>query len=99
MAATRSLDEWFGDGRKWRVAEEVTGTATMQKGIKVVFDRGHFTIAPSPPGGWRSPLSTNASNRGFVLIETDPTGAHDIGERVAFAEQHVRQARKQGAIW
>lgn len=98
MTSKGNWDEWFGAGKKWRVCEEVTGQARMQRGVLVTFRRGLFTIAA--PGAYRSPLSTNLGNRGVLLVQTDPTGAHDIpGTRAVFGEAKVREARLQGAIW
>lgn len=98
MSSTGTWDEWFGNGRKWRVAEEVTGQV-KQNGLTVTFRRGRFEVARG--GGFRSPLSTNLGRFGVLLQETDATGALDLpGSRAVFGEAAVKKAiEKYAAIW
>jgi hypothetical protein len=107
VSTTDQWDELFGGGRKWRVAEEVTGTelangdtgAGLIAGIPVVFDRGRFEL---PPGAaYRSLLSTNLGRRGVLLAETSADGAADIpGSRIAVGEPAVKRAREEySAVW
>lgn len=97
MSSTGSWEEWFS-GRKWRVAEEVTGTVEHD-GVEVEFRRGVFTIAP--PGAFRSALSTNLGRKGLLLQETDASGEHDVpGSRAVFGSAAVARARENfGAVW
>lgn len=103
MSTTGKWDDLF-KGRKWRVAEEVSGqvTARVKRGQPVVvitFTRGRFEIPA--PGAYRSPLSTNLGRRGLLLQETDLTGEHDLpGARLAVGEPAVQKAReKYAAVW
>lgn len=100
-------EELFG-GRKWRVAEEVTGVvhadgfhdgALMQGSIRVTFASGRFEI--EPPGAYQSILSTNQGRRGVLLQETDASGATDIpGSRIAVGYIALGKARDRfAAIW
>lgn len=100
-------DEFFGT-RKWRVAEELTGTVhadgfhageMVQPSIRVTFAKGCFEI--EPPGAFQSILSTNQGRRGVVLQETDESGAHDIpGSRIALGYIALDKARsKYAAVW
>lgn len=98
MATKGAWEELFGGGRKWRVAEEVTGEAT-EGGHTVKFTRGRFEL---PVGAaYRSPLSTNLGRRGLVLVETSADGSTDIpGSRIAVGEAAVSRARTQfSAVW
>lgn len=97
MATKGTWEELFS-GRKWRVAEEVTGEVT-ERGFTVTFSRGRFEI---PQGAaYRSPLSTNLGRRGLVLIETNADGSLDLpGSRIAVGEAAVSRARAQfSAVW
>jgi hypothetical protein len=107
VSTTGKWDELFGAGRKWRVAEEMTGTvpadgylgADVLPGLPVKFERGRFEL---PVGAaYRSLLSTNLGRRGVLLQETDETGASDIpGSRIAVGEPAVAKARQEyGAVW
>lgn len=107
MSTTGQWDELFGGGRKWRVAEEVTGTVTADgdtgagtlAGIPVKFDHGRFEL---PEGAaYRSLLSTNLGRRGVLLAETSADGSADVpGSRVAVGEPAVRRAREEySAVW
>lgn len=98
MATTGTWEELFGGGRKWRVAEELTGEVP-ESGFTVKFARGRFEL---PAGAaFRSPLSTNLGRRGVVLQETDADGATDVpGSRIAVGEAAVTRARKEfSAVW
>lgn len=108
MSTTGSWGSLF-QGRKWRVAEELTGTVTVKaapsdgsKGkvsVTVAFQRGVFEL---PPGAaYRSPLSTNLARRGVVLQETDAAGELDIpGSRIALGATAVEMARQNyQAVW
>lgn len=98
MATKGTWEELFGGGRKWRVAEEVSGEVT-EAGWTVRFDRGRFE---TPPGAaYQSLLSTNLGRRGVVLQETDAAGAVDVpGSRIAVGEAAVSRARSQfSAVW
>lgn len=108
MSTLDRWDELFGHGRRWRVAEELTGLVpadgyhedrVLQAGVPVAFDHGTFEIPA--PGAYRSVLSTNLGRRGVVLQETDATGAKDIpGSRIAIGAPAVRRAREVfGAVW
>lgn len=106
MATTGTWDELFGGGRKWRVAEEMTGVVQARpadsprgRRVAVKFTRGHFEL---PEGAaFRSPLSTNLGRRGLVLQETDASGETDIpGSRVAIGNHAAERVREQySAIW
>ena len=108
MSTTGNWGTLFG-GRKWRVAEELTGRVTvralMNDGSKrrptvtVEFRRGEFEL---PAGfAYQSPLSTNFARRGVVLQETDAAGALDVpGSRIAIGAVAVEQARRDySAVW
>lgn len=98
MSTTGMWDELFGTGRKWRVAEELTGTLP-DSGYDVTYDRGRFEL---PPGAaFRSLLSTNLGRRGVVLVETSPDGSTDIpGSRIAVGAGALERARKEfSAVW
>jgi hypothetical protein len=87
--------------RKWRVAEEFTGTvrAPGYRGIKVTFARGRFEL---PPGvAFQSPVSTNMGRRGVLLVETSADGSSDLpGSRLTLGEAAVKKAREQfSAVW
>jgi hypothetical protein len=97
VSTTGQWEELFS-GRKWRVAEEVTGTL-RHDGVVVPFTRGRFEL---PVGAaFRSLLSTNLGRRGVLLQETDAAGEHDIpGTRIAVGEGSVKLARKRfSAVW
>ena len=107
MSSTGQWEELFGNGRKWRVAEEVTGTepangdtgAGIMAGIPVVFDHGRFEL---PEGAaYRSLLSTNLGRRGVLLVETSADGSADVpGSRIAVGEPAVKKAREEfSAVW
>jgi hypothetical protein len=107
VSTTGQWDELFGGGRKWRVAEEVSGTVTADgdtgagivAGIPVTFDRGRFEL---PEGAaYRSLLSTNRGRRGVLLAETSADGSTDVpGSRIAVGEPAVQRAREQyAAVW
>jgi hypothetical protein len=98
MATKGTWEELFGGGRKWRVAEEVSGEAVEGR-HRVVFDRGWFEL---PPGAaFRSLLSTNLGRRGLLLTETNADGSQDIpGSRIAVGVASVNRAREQfSAVW
>jgi hypothetical protein len=98
MSTTGMWDELFGGGRKWRVAEELTGVLP-EAGYDVTFDHGRFEL---PAGAaFRSLLSTNLGRRGAVLVETGPDGSADLpGTRIAVGTGAVDKARRDyGAIW
>jgi len=98
MATTGAWDELFGGGRKWRVAEELTGVLT-EAGYTVTFKRGWFEL---PVGAaYQSLLSTNLGRRGLVLQETDARGVSDVpGSRIAVGAGSVRRAREEySAVW
>lgn len=104
MSTTNRWEELFGAGRKWRVAEEVSGDVTTparrgRPAVTVKFTRGLFAVAA--PGAYQSPLSTNLGRNGVLLQETDDSGASDIpGSRMAVGAPAVRKAREQyGAVW
>lgn len=97
MATTGAWKELF-DGRKWRVAEELSGELRTD-GFSVRFTRGWFEL---PLGAaFRSRLSTNLGRRGAVLQETDAQGVKDIpGSRLAVGAGSIKRAREEyGAIW
>jgi hypothetical protein len=98
MSTTGRWRELFA-GRKWRVAEELTGTV-LQDGAQVLFERGLFEILTAQHA-YESPLSTNKALRGTVLQETDATGQTDIpGSRIAIGTPAVRTARREyEAVW
>jgi hypothetical protein len=98
MATKGTWEELFGGGRKWRVAEEVTGDVT-EAGYTVRFTRGQFEM---PAGSaFRSLLSTNLGRRGFILAETNADGSQDIpGSRIAVGAHSVTRARQEfSAVW
>ena len=104
MSTTNMWEELFGNGRKWRVAEELTGDIAAAAGpgepeVLVRFDRGWFSM--QAPGAYRSPLSTNLGRRGVVLVETDDSGSVDCpGTRIAIGVHALRRARREhAAIW
>jgi hypothetical protein len=88
-------------GRKWRVAEELTGTVAVpgQQGVSVIFQRGRFEV--NAPGAFQSPLSTNLGRRGVVLKETDAEGKTDLpGSRITVGAAALKKAAAEyGAIW
>lgn len=97
MSTLGTWDELFA-GRKWRVAEELTGSVRHNKAL-VVFERGEFEL---PAGSaFRSLLSTNMGRRGVILQETDATGETDIpGSRIAVGHKSVVKARQDySAVW
>lgn len=103
MSTTDRWEELFR-GRKWRVAEEVSGEVTIPKRrgqpeIVITFRRGNFTVAA--PGAFQSPLSTNKGRAGVLLVETDSSGSVDYpGTRMAVGAPAVRKARQEyGAVW
>lgn len=104
MSTTGMWDVLF-KGRKWRVAEELTGDVPVPPerpgdapGL-VRFDRGWFSMGE--PYAYRSPLSTNLGRRGVILAETDDAGSADLpGPRIAVGVHALRKARLQyGAVW
>jgi hypothetical protein len=104
VSTTNMWEELFGGGRKWRVAEELTGDQLTTAGpgepdILVRFDRGWFSM--EPPGAYRSPLSTNLGRRGVVLVRTDASGSSDVpGSRIAIGVHALRRARQEfSAVW
>lgn len=103
MSTTDRWEELFR-GRRWRVAEEVSGTVTIPKRrgipeVVITFSRGNFTVAA--PGAFQSPLSTNKGRAGVLLVETDDSGSRDFpGTRMAVGAPAVRKARQvYGAVW
>lgn len=103
MSTTDRWEELFR-GRKWRVAEEVTGTVTIprrrgQPEVIVTFNRGHFAV--TAPGAFQSPLSTNKGRTGVLLVETDADGVADLpGTRMAVGAPAVKKARQEyAAVW
>jgi hypothetical protein len=106
VSTTGQWEELFGNGRKWRVAEELTGTAHvdgLDEGgpvqVAVTFARGEFELSAGT--AYRSLLSTNLGRRGLVLQETDDSGSSDIpGSRIAVGYVALDKARSRyGAIW
>jgi hypothetical protein len=104
MSTTGMWEELFGSGRKWRVAEELSGDELAPAGpgepeVLVRFDRGWFSM--EAPGAYRSPLSTNLGRRGVVLVETDDSGSSDFPRsRIAIGVHALRRARRDfAAIW
>jgi hypothetical protein len=101
VSTTNMWEELFGGGRKWRVAEELTGDAPdpSQPGSVIRFDRGWFSM--TEPYAYRSPLSTNLGRRGVVLIRTDSSGSVDSpGSRIAIGTHALRRARLEfNAVW
>lgn len=98
MSTTNQWQELFGGGRKWRVAEEVSGEV-QEGGFTVKFARGRFEL---PPGSaFRSLLSTNLGRRGFLLVETNVDGSQDVpGSQIAVGEHSVTRARQEfSAVW
>lgn len=98
MSTTNQWQELFGNGRKWRVAEEVTGVVA-ERGYPATFTRGRFEL---PVGvAYRSLLSTNLGRRGVLLVETNASGSRDIpGSRIAVGEAAVSRARTEfSAVW
>jgi hypothetical protein len=98
MATTGAWQELFGGGRKWRVAEEVSGEVPVGP-WRVTFARGRFEL---PAGAaYRSLLSTNLGRRGVLLTETSPDGVTDIpGSRIAVGEPALKRAREEfSAVW
>lgn len=89
-------EEYFGGGRRWRVAAEYTGTSPGG----VVFRRGRFELPPNQ--AYESPLSANRGRRGVLLQEVDAEG-HDIagrGHLAVFGEGALKRARNEfKAIW
>jgi hypothetical protein len=100
-----TTDQWevlFGGGRKWRIAEEVTGT-TRRPGrhgeVVTSFTRGRFEITN---GAFRSPLSTNLGRRGWFLVETNADGSRDLEPRstLSVGLDALDEARKKyEAVW
>jgi hypothetical protein len=108
VSTTGKWEELFGSGRKWRVAEELTGTVKVSgryaegdllRGIEVTFARGEFELPAGAAFG--SMLSTNLGRRGVVLQETDAAGETDIaGSCIAVGNGSVGKARSEyGAVW
>lgn len=101
MSTTGRWDELF-DGRRWRVAEEYTGTVRKQgrRGeIVITFRRGYFEIDGA---AFQSPLSTNKGCKGVLLIETSEDGSLDKAPpvRITVGVAALARAReKYGAIW
>jgi hypothetical protein len=108
VSTTGKWEELFGGGRKWRVAEELTGSVRVdgkyadgerKRGIAVTFARGEFEV---PVGAaFASVLSTNLGRRGVVLQETSPDGSADIpGSVIAVGNGSVDKARREySAVW
>jgi hypothetical protein len=98
VSTTGRWEELFS-GRRWRLAEEISGTARLD-GAEVEFTRGRFEVK-TPGCAFTSPLSTNLGVRGEVFQETDETGSADIpGSRVAIGVHAVRKVRERfGTIW
>jgi hypothetical protein len=97
VSTTGQWEELFS-GRKWRVAEEVSGSL-RHDGVVVEFKRGWFEL---PAGAaFRSLLSTNLGRRGLLLQETDESGEHDVpGSRIAVGAGSVKRARGEfSAVW
>ena len=97
MSTLGTWDELFS-GRKWRVAEELTGSVRQNRAL-VVFERGAFEL---PEGSaFKSLLSTNMGRRGVILQETDETGEADIpGSRIAIGHKSLAKARQDySAVW
>jgi hypothetical protein len=92
-------EELFGGGRKWRIAEELSGDVPVEPGVTVRFDRGWFSM--EAPGAYRSPLSTNLGRRGVVLVRTSDDGSVDSpGSRIAIGVHALKRARLQfNAVW
>lgn len=88
-------DEYF-TGRRWRVREEVSGTARLDQGITIVYDHGRFEI--SPPGVFHSPLSSTRGRKGALLQELDSAGTDIPGSCIAVGFTVLKQARDRGAL-
>jgi hypothetical protein len=95
MASGSNWEEFFGS-RKWRLAEEVSGTVIARKGISVVYAGGEFEITGG--GKFHSPLSTARGSKGFLLQELDGQGQDIGGSRIAVGEVVYRRARQAGAV-
>ena len=97
MSTLGTWDELFAS-RRWRVAEELTGSVRHNKAL-VVFERGEFEL---PVGSaFRSLLSTNMGRRGVILQETDLEGTADIPRsRIAIGIKSLAKARADySAVW
>jgi hypothetical protein len=92
MAGNDKWDELFAS-RKWRVATEWTGYVAPDEGARITFDRGAFTI--DPPGGFRSPLSTNLGRVGILLQEVAPDGSDVPDSLIPFGLPAVKTAREK----
>jgi hypothetical protein len=101
VSTTNMWEELFGNGRRWRIAEELTGNSPdpAVPDSVVRFDRGWFTM--TEPFAYRSPLSTNLGRRGVVLVETDASGSSDVpGSRIAVGVHALKRARLDYAsVW
>jgi hypothetical protein len=88
-------EEYFGNGRHWRVAEEYTGKAPK---AGVEFRRGKFELPVTKV--YRSPLSANVGRRGVLLQEVDSAGKDIAGNLEVFGEGAFKRARDEyKAIW
>lgn len=95
--STTVWKEHFGNGRKWRVLTEATGTVTADpvRGVKVVYRRGHFKI--EGPGVFQSPLSFN-KGKGGVLLQEVRGGADVPGSCVPVGEKILPRVKAEGAF-
>lgn len=89
-AREAKLVEWFGNDRRWRITEEMTGERTAE-GVRIVYQAGHFTI--DPPGKFTTPLGASGRS-GYVLSEVGPDGS-DTGVQAAFGATALRKAQER----
>lgn len=92
-ARERKAAQWW-EGRRWRVADEVTGQRT-DGDVSVLYQNGHVTV--SGPGKLKTPLGHTGKN-GYMVAEIDAAG-QDTGVYVIFGLNALRNAQKKyGAI-
>lgn len=93
QARERKQAEWF-NCRRWRVAEEVTGTRPFTaNGVEMIitYDRGQFKIPV--PGKFKTPLG-HAGRMGYLIVEMDEQGQDLVPEvMAAFGATALRQAQ------
>jgi hypothetical protein len=93
QAREDKFDAWFKD-RRWRVAEEMTGTRTFQ-GATITYDSGEFWV--DPPAKFLTPLG-HPGRHGFVIVEVAPDGS-DLEAKAAFGDTALKvAAERYGAI-
>jgi hypothetical protein len=86
-------DEYF-DGRRWRVASELTGRE-KDGPATVAFTQGRFTVTG---GKFSGPGSSARGAKGILLQEIDDKSEDIEGSLVAVGESTFRRARKAGAV-